>query len=87
MATEDQARRARNIHQNRLMEGGAHALSIEPLKSLPKAGAKSYGIVAWVDEKPEKGLPPVPQWLEIEEKDRKVKVPVAVRKAKPFQLE
>jgi len=79
MATERQARRARDLHQKRLLKRGAHALSVEKLGE----GGKEYGVVAWVAQEKEK----IPQALSITDRGRKVQVPLLIRESKPFQLE
>lgn len=79
MATERQARRARDLHQNRLLKRGAHALSVERLGE----GGKEYGVVAWVKQAKEK----IPQALNIVDRGQKVRVPLVIRESKPFQLE
>ena len=87
MATERQARRARDLHQDKLMSCGAHALSVEPLQGEAGGEAKSFGVVAWVQHKPRKKRASIPQILKIKEKGRTLKVPLMVRESKPFQLE
>jgi hypothetical protein len=79
MATERQARLARDQHQHKLVKGGAHALSVE---RLGRAGRK-FGVVAWV--KQAKGT--MPETLDIVDKGTTVKVPVVIKKSEPFQLE
>jgi hypothetical protein len=58
MATEAQARLARDEHQDRLAASGAHSLSVEPP---PTSGAGSFGMVAWVDNRPGKSWPRFPR--------------------------
>ena len=85
MATEKQAREARDIHQKKLLKFGAHAFSVEPLED----DSKKFAVVAWV-QRPAKGKPSQelkPQTLEIEEEGKNVQVPLVVRESKPFQLE
>ena len=76
MATERQARLARDQHQQRLVKGGVHALSVERL-------GRKFGVVAWV--KQAKGK--IPEALDIVDRGTKVQVPVVIRKSEPFQLE
>lgn len=84
MATEEQARLARNVHQDRLAASGAHSLSVEPLHA---AKAGSFGVVAWVDSQANNQAAAFPSSLSIKEKGRHVEVPLVVRESKPFQLE
>jgi len=84
MATEEQARLARDVHQDRLAASGAHSLSVEPL-SATETG--SFGVVAWVDSQAHKQAAVFPSSLSIKEKGRDVEVPLVVRESKPFQLE
>jgi hypothetical protein len=84
MATEAQARLARDEHQDRLAASGAHSLSVEPL---PASGAGSFGVVAWVDNPAGKEMASFPSSLSIRERGKSVAVPLIVRESKPFQLE
>jgi len=84
MATERQAKRARDKHQKKLIKSGIHALSVEPLPESLKKEGQPFGVVAWVHDKPRKPLPPA---LSIKERGKTVKVPLVVRESKPFQLE
>ncbi len=79
MATERQARLARDQHQHRLVKDGAHALSVE---RLGQTGG-NFGVVAWVKQ-PKRTMP---ETLDIVDKGTTVKVPVVIRKSEPFQLE
>jgi hypothetical protein len=84
MATEAQARLARDEHQDRLTASGAHSLSVEPL---PATGAGSFGVVAWVDDPAGKEMASFPSSLSIQERGKSVVVPLVIRESKPFQLE
>jgi hypothetical protein len=79
MATERQARLARDLHQQKLVKGGVHALSVERVGQ----SGKKFGVVAWV--KQAKGK--IPEALDIMDRGTKVRVPVVIRESKPFQLE
>jgi hypothetical protein len=81
MATEKQARQARDVHQERLLKRGAHAISVEPVG---QGEGKDYAVVAWV-KNPEKGQ--IPRSLSISDRGRKVQVPLVTRESKSFQLE
>ena len=87
MATERQARRARDLHQDKLAESGVHGLSVEPLPGTPGTKAESFGVVAWVHSKGQKKPVSLPSALPIKERGRTVKIPLVVRESKPFQLE
>jgi hypothetical protein len=78
MATEKQAQRARDVHQDRLVKSGAHALSVEKVE-----GSGKFGVVAWVKQAKKK----LPSAVSIMDGGTKVQVPVVVRQSKPFQLE
>jgi len=84
MATEQQAKRARDKHQSKLIKSGVHALSVEALPESQDNRAGRFGVVAWVHEKARK---PLPSALSIKDRGKTVKVPLAVRESKPFQLE
>jgi hypothetical protein len=84
MATEAQARLARDEHQDRLAASGAHSLSVEPLSA---TGAGSFGVVAWVDDPAGKKMASFPSSLSIQERGKSVAVPLVIRESKPFQLE
>ena len=84
MATEEQARRARDVHQDKLTAMGAHGLSVEPL---PKTGAKGFGVVAWVKPEIAKQQGAFPPALEIQHGGQTLKVPLVVRESEPFRLE
>jgi hypothetical protein len=84
MATEAQARLARDKHQDRLAASGAHSLSVEPL---PATGAGSFGVVAWVDDPAGKEMASFPSSLSIQERGKSVAVPLVIRESKPFQME
>ena len=86
MATEEQARRARDLHQDKLAAMGAHGLSVEPLQK-PDPAAGSFGVVAWVEPKVVKKQGAFPPALEIQERGRTLKVPLVVRESEPFRLE
>ena len=87
MATEQQARRARDLHQNNLIAAGAHSLSVEPVPGSTKGKRKSFGVVAWVRPEAKEKQAPLPPVLQVSEKGRTVKVPLVVRQSEPFQLE
>lgn len=87
MATEAQARRARDLHEKELVASGAHALSVEPVLTETEKATKSFCIVAWVQKRKTKKQVSLPESLEIEDQGRKVKVPLKIRESKPFQLE
>jgi len=87
MATEQQARRARDLHQGKLLAAGAHGISVEPATQQTGKKAVSFSVVAWVDTKA-KGKPvSLPEALPIKERGKTVKVPLVVRDSKPFQPE
>ena len=81
MATEKQARRARDVHQQRLLKIGVHAISVE---RGGQGGNNDYTVVAWVQQ-PAKGQ--IPRSLRIVDRGRKVQVPLVTRESKSFQLE
>ena len=86
MATEEQARRARDLHQDKLAAMGAHGVSVEPLqKTTPTAS--SFGVVAWIEPKVAKRHGAFPPALEIQERGRTLKVPLVVRESEPFRPE
>jgi hypothetical protein len=87
MATQRQAQRARDLHQDKLAASGAHALSVEPLTGQAGNKARSFGIVAWVHGKGKKSPVSLPSALPIVERGKTVNVPLMVRESKPFQLE
>ena len=87
MATERQAKRAREMHQDKLIKFGAHALSVEALPQSADKKARPFGVVAWVHNEPQKKPASLPSALSIKERGRTVKVPLVVRQSKPFQLE
>jgi hypothetical protein len=84
MATEEQARLARDTHQDRLAASGAHSLSVEPLAA---SRAGEFGVIAWVDSQSPNSTTAFPSSLSIQEKGRRVAVPLVVRESKPFQVE
>ena len=84
MATEEQARLARDRHQDQLIGSGAHSLSIEPVAPV---GTGEFGVVAWVDSQAKDSKADFPSSLTIEEKGKRVTVPLVVRESKPFQVE
>lgn len=86
MATEKQARRARDLHQEKLVACGAHALSVEPLTKGAAKNPKSFAVVAWIQKRPG-ALIAIPRSLEVEEEGKKIRVPLVITKSKPFQLE
>jgi hypothetical protein len=85
MATEEQARRARDLHQDKLAAMGAHGLSVEPLQKTDAKGL--FGVVAWVKPEVAKKQAGFPSALEIPYRGRTLKVPLAIRESKPFRLE
>jgi len=87
MATERQARRARDLHQDKLAASGVHGLSVEALPGAPGTKAGSFGVVAWVHRKAQKKPVALPSALAIKDRGRRVKVPLVIRESKPFQLE
>jgi hypothetical protein len=87
MATEQQARRARDLHQDKLAASGAHGISVEPVAGQAGKKARSFGVVAWVDTKARKKPLSLPEALPIIERGKTVNVPLVVRESKPFQLE
>lgn len=87
MATERQARRARDLHQDKLAASGVHGLSVESLPGSPGTKGGSFGVVAWVHGKARKKPVSLLSALPIKEWGRTVKVPLVVRESKPFQLE
>jgi len=86
MATEEQARHARDLHQDKLAAMGAHGLSVEPLEKSEPA-TDSFGVVAWVEAKNAMKQGAFPPDLEIQERGRTLKIPLVIRKSKPFRLE
>ena len=80
MATEEQARLARDQHQDKLAASGAHSLSVEPV------AGKGFGVVAWVDSQTSNSASEFPSSVSIDEKGRRVAVPVVVRESKSFQV-
>jgi hypothetical protein len=82
MATESEARRARDLHQDELASSGAHSLSVEPQKE----AQGSFVVVAWIQHA-DKAAASLPSSLTIEESGRRIAVPLVVRESKPFQLE
>jgi hypothetical protein len=87
MATQRQAQRARDLHQDKLAASGVHALSVESLTGQAGNKARSFGIVAWVHSKAQKNPVYLPSALPIVERGKTVNVPLIVRESKPFQLE
>lgn len=87
MATERQARRARDLHQDKLAASGVHSLSVEPIPGALRTKAGSFGVVAWVHGKARKKPVSLPSALRIKYGGRTVHVPLVVRESKPFQLE
>jgi hypothetical protein len=87
VATEQQARQARDAHQNKLAAAGAHSLSVEPLPGDAKEKPNSFGVVAWVKGQAPKQKNSLPDTLEIEDQGEKIKVPLVIRQSKPFELE
>ena len=84
MATEEQARLARDRHQDKLAASGAHSLSVEPIAA---GGGEGFGVVAWVDHQHSTSTAAFPSSISIDEKGRRVAVPLVVRESKPFQVE
>ena len=84
MATEEQARLARDQHQDKLAASGAHSLSVEPV---PGGSGAGFGVVAWVDSQRSNSTAEFPSSISIDEKGRRVAVPLVVRESKPFQVE
>jgi hypothetical protein len=84
MATEKQARLARDQHQDKLTASGAHSLSVEPVAAAGEAG---FGIVAWVDSQIANSTAKFPSSISIDDKGRRVAVPLVIRESKPFQME
>ena len=87
MATERQARRARDLHQDKLVASGVHGLSVEALPTGSGTKAGSFGVVAWVDPEAREKSVSLPSALSLREQGRIVKVPLVLRESKPFQLE
>jgi hypothetical protein len=87
MATELQARLARDLYQDDLAASGVHGLSVEALPAGSGTKAESFGVVAWVNSEATKKPASLPSALSIKERGRTVKVPLVRRESKPFQLE
>ncbi len=85
MATEKQARRARDLHGDRLVKMGAHALSVEQAAVTGNTKArKTFAVVAWVQPRANTALP---ESLPVEEEGKITHVPLLVRKSEPFRPE
>lgn len=85
MATEKQARRARDLHGDRLVKLGAHALSVEPAKVTGDTKAsKTFAVVAWVKGRKSTALP---ESLPVKEEGKITHVPLLIRESEPFQPE
>jgi len=84
MASEEQARLARDQHQDKLAASGAHSLSVEPLAA---ESGPEFGVVAWVDRRGSNSTANFPSSISIDEKGRRIAVPLIVRESKPFQVE
>jgi len=82
MATESEANRARDIHQDRLTSSGVHSLSVERVKGTEG----SFAVVAWI-QRADRAKTSLPSSLTIEGKGGSIDVPLVVRESKPFQPE
>ena len=85
MATEAQARLARDLHQDQLTRQGAHSLSVE---RSPESG--KFSVVAWIDQKSKVWASKaslLPETLPIEVNGRTVDVPLTIRNSEPMKLE
>jgi hypothetical protein len=87
MATEQQARRARDVHQDKLLAAGAHGISVLPVAGQAGKRARSFSVVAFIDCKAQKKPVSLPSTLPIVEGGKTVNVPLVVRDSKPFQPE
>ena len=81
MASEKEANLAREQHSKFLRDLGAHAIAVDEMK---REGEKTFGVVAFVPEKPDRSVPDV---LEITMGKRTLKVPLVVRVQEKFKPE
>jgi len=87
MATEQQARRALDRHQDNFRKSGAHSLSVQPLPSASDANSEAFAIVVMVDKEAGKTPAALPSEVPLKEEGRTTMVPVIVRESEPFHLE
>ncbi len=80
MATEKQARLARDEHFDYLQGLGAHTLAVDTMK---KGTKKSFAIIAFV----EGDASQLPKEVEVKDGDKKTKVPVVVEQSPKFTPE
>lgn len=80
MATEKQAKIARDQHFDHLQKLGAHTLAIDTLAEGKK---KSFAIFAFVDGNPGQ----IPESVEVKTGTKTTKVPVIVEKSEKFKPE
>ena len=73
MATEKEANKAREKHADFLRKLGAHAILVDKIR---RGGENTFGVIAFVAEKPSE---PLPDELEIESGGEKKKIPLALR--------
>jgi hypothetical protein len=79
MATENQARKARDEHFDLLQQAGAHTLAVD----IKKGTKKSYAIIAFVEENADR----IPSAVEVKTGNKTTSVPVIVEKSKKFKPE
>ena len=80
MATLKDAEKARRRESESLRQHGAHAVEVEP----EDTEENSFALVAYFKEPPTKSIP---DGVEVGRGRLKVRVPLRVRVARPFELE
>jgi hypothetical protein len=81
MTSEEEANLAREQYSDFLRELGAHAITVDEIK---RKGEKTFGVIAMVEDKPDK---PVPDVLEVTKGKKTLRVPLAIRIREKFKPE
>jgi hypothetical protein len=80
MASLKDAEAARTLWSDRLVEAGAHSISVEA----ETPGGRGYVVVAWVEKPP---ATPLPTTIEVNRSGARRSVPLRIRMAEPFAPE
>lgn len=80
MATEKEAKLARERHSDELHDLGAHAIAVDQIQ---RKGEKTFAVIAFFEEKPEK----VPHKLTVKNGKRTLEVPLVARVSEKFKPE
>lgn len=80
MATEKEANKARELHQDLLASKGIHSIGVDVIG---KKGSKKFGVIAFLEKK----IEDLPTKLTIPKGKKKINVPLVIELSEKFKVE